>query len=276
MSRMLKWTGFCVAMAMMAAWPANVRAEALSSMQNGHTDKPIWPRVQDARPLVVAKAYPSLETARKIVPGASKDAVYEWIGHPQYREGLFNVHEWDYVLYMPQKKTGDHLTCQLKVLFDDHMRVGQALWYPAACEQLVNGKPPVAEAPKPAEPTVINLSADALFAFNSSVLSPGAPAQIDKNIIDVLQQRRVKSVKSIKVVGTTDRIGSDAYNKALSSRRAAAVMDYMVAHGVPSNAIVARGAGKADPGTTCTDRNRSELIACLAPDRRVQVDIVAH
>jgi OOP family OmpA-OmpF porin len=79
----------------------------------------------------------------------------------------------------------------------------------------------------------------------------------------------------VLVSGHTDRIGSDAYNQKLSERRADAVRDYLVSKGVAKNKIEAIGLGEKQPvtGTTCQQKNQKELITCLQPDRRVEVEV---
>jgi OOP family OmpA-OmpF porin len=83
---------------------------------------------------------------------------------------------------------------------------------------------------------------------------------------------------SVQVTGHTDRLGTSTYNTALSSRRAAMVRDYLVESGaVPAQKIYVHGAGEANPVTQAADcRGNAQtkaLIACLAPDRRVEVEI---
>jgi len=81
----------------------------------------------------------------------------------------------------------------------------------------------------------------------------------------------------ILAVGHTDRLGSDAYNQKLSERRAAAVKTYLVSKGVEANRIYTEGKGKKQPvtGTTCDNvKGRTALIACLQPDRRVEVEVI--
>ena len=47
--------------------------------------------------------------------------------------------------------------------------------------------------------------------------------------------------------GHTDNIGSDEFNQRLSEQRAAAVRDYLVAEGIQSESITARGFGEGRP-----------------------------
>jgi outer membrane protein OmpA-like peptidoglycan-associated protein len=51
----------------------------------------------------------------------------------------------------------------------------------------------------------------------------------------------------IEVQGHTDERGDDAYNLELSERRAAAVMAYLVAHGVAAARLTSRGYGETQP-----------------------------
>ncbi|MFK3844202.1 OmpA family protein [Stenotrophomonas sp. NPDC078853] len=78
-------------------------------------------------------------------------------------------------------------------------------------------------------------------------------------------------MQRIEVVGYTDRIGSASYNRALSTRRAEAVRSALVEGGVASGTIRAEGRGAAEPLVQCDQRSQPALIACLAPNRRVQI-----
>jgi OOP family OmpA-OmpF porin len=49
------------------------------------------------------------------------------------------------------------------------------------------------------------------------------------------------------VEGHTDNTGSDAYNQALSVRRANAVLKYLVDAGVPASRLSAQGFGESQP-----------------------------
>ena len=76
------------------------------------------------------------------------------------------------------------------------------------------------------------------------------------------------------MVGHTDRIGRDDYNMALSQRRAQTVANYLSSRGVPASVISAQGAGESQPAVECSDKlGRSELIACLQPNRRVEIQV---
>ena len=75
-----------------------------------------------------------------------------------------------------------------------------------------------------------------------------------------------------------DRIGSQVYNTAFAMRRADVVKIYLTsAAAISPGRIVAKAAGEANPVTRpgdCKGTNASkQLIACLQPDRRVEVEV---
>ncbi|HHF5304779.1 porin OmpA [Haemophilus influenzae] len=133
------------------------------------------------------------------------------------------------------------------------------------------GAAPVVAAPEVVSKT-FSLNSDVTFAFGKANLKPQAQATLDSIYGEMSQ---VKSAK-VAVAGYTDRIGSDAFNVKLSQERADSVANYFVAKGVAADAISATGYGKANPvtGATCDQvKGRKALIACLAPDRRVEIAV---
>lgn len=137
--------------------------------------------------------------------------------------------------------------------------------------------PVVAPAPAPA-PEVqtkhFTLKSDVLFNFNKATLKPEGQQALDQ-LYSQLANLDPKD-GSVVVLGFTDRIGSDAYNQTLSEKRAQSVVDYLVSKGIPADKVSARGMGKANPvtGSTCDNvKPRAALIDCLAPDRRVEIEV---
>ena len=137
--------------------------------------------------------------------------------------------------------------------------------------------PPPAPAP-PAAPQLqkITLAAQALFDFDKAVLKPEGKAAIDREVISKL--RNVSRLELVLVTGHTDRIGSQAYNQKLSERRADAVRDYLVSQGVARDKIETLGMGKTQPlpNVVCNQpypKERKALIECLAPNRRVEIEV---
>jgi len=131
--------------------------------------------------------------------------------------------------------------------------------------------PPVAAAPAP-KPAPLNVTLTDTFASNSAAISPAMRKKIDGDIVAKLSE--FSSIDSVKIEGHTDRLGSDAYNKALSQRRADAVSAYLASKGVDKSKIRTAGLGKDAPVKSCPDqKNRKALAECLTPNRRVSVEI---
>jgi OOP family OmpA-OmpF porin len=122
-------------------------------------------------------------------------------------------------------------------------------------------------APVPA-PEKITLSGQVLFDFNRADLRPEGRRELQKAIGSVKEKLQGLAVeqRQINVTGHTDAVGSDAYNQRLSERRARAVAEFMVEHGVDSRIIRARGAGEAEP----VESNDTE--AGRQANRRVEIE----
>lgn len=128
----------------------------------------------------------------------------------------------------------------------------------------------------PAGAQPYSFSADTLFDFDSAVLKANGLAELG-NLIDEVKeaQKDGQTIHSVTVTGHTDQLGNDAVNLKLSQARAEAVRDYMKRRGFPDVPITVTGKGAANPvvplescgGTT------EQKISCLAPNRRVVVDI---
>jgi OOP family OmpA-OmpF porin len=137
--------------------------------------------------------------------------------------------------------------------------------------------PPAAAAPARKEPEKllpqkINFSADALFDFDKAVLKPEGKSMLDE-LVRTLQGAKYEVIIA---TGHADRFGSASYNQKLSERRANAVRDYLANKEIPLNRISASGKGKTQPVTKpgdCRGPKSPKVIACLQPDRRVDVEV---
>lgn len=126
--------------------------------------------------------------------------------------------------------------------------------------------------PPPPTPVQITLEASTLFDFDRAELRPQGRERLDALVADMEDVE----YDIVVVTGHTDRIGSRDYNLGLSERRANTVRDYLIQAGVPAANITARGVNSDQPVTTaqqCTGPVTNALIACLQPDRRVEVEI---
>ncbi|CAE6739074.1 OmpA family protein [Paraburkholderia domus] len=140
-----------------------------------------------------------------------------------------------------------------------------------SAEAALQCAPPQKHAP--VAPEKITLRADSAFRFDSgdeAGMLPGGKEQLDK-VMAGLQQ--VKGFVQLNVNGYTDRLGSDAHNQKLSLQRAQTVRDYLRKRGV-TLPITAQGRGKANQLTECAQMKRDELVKCLAPNRRVEIEFV--
>ncbi len=141
---------------------------------------------------------------------------------------------------------------------------------------LIEKPEPVAEAPAPAPvpapPEKVTFSADALFDFDSAKLKPQGEQALD----GFVAQLENLNYDLIIAVGYADRIGNEEYNKKLSVRRAESVKEYLVTQkGIDPNRVFSDGKGEANPvtGDSCRDMNKKQLIECLSPDRRVEIEV---
>src|SRR5688500_2264600 len=102
------------------------------------------------------------------------------------------------------------------------------------------------------------------FGFDSSALNPAFYGTLDR----VASTLREYGQTIIEIAGHTDSVGTDAYNQALSVRRAQAVADYLIGRGLNRDRIIVVGAGETRPvASNDTESGRAQ-------NRRVEVTIV--
>jgi OmpA-OmpF porin, OOP family len=135
---------------------------------------------------------------------------------------------------------------------------------------------PVAKPEAPKKPAVITVSSTGLFEFNQATLTPEARAKLDKEVVG--RAKDFASIALVHVDGHADRLGSAQYNQQLSEKRADAVLAYLVSKGFDASKIETLGSGKTNPVKSCPDQKggkaeRKALIECLAPNRRVVIEL---
>jgi outer membrane protein OmpA-like peptidoglycan-associated protein len=102
---------------------------------------------------------------------------------------------------------------------------------------------------------------DVLFEVDRAELKPGAARNLDK----LVSALRDNVDTRIAIEGHTDATGSREHNVDLSQRRAEAVQDYLVSHGVSASRVTARGLGPDFPvASNNSDAGRQQ-------NRRVEV-----
>ena len=137
-------------------------------------------------------------------------------------------------------------------------------------------KPVAKPAPKP-EVRNVELKIELQgIEFNKTEMTPD-----NRKELDTFLEKEVKPLTTIGAViitGHTDRIGSEKYNKKLSEKRALGVKDYVVGKGIDQKLIFWEGKGPKQPIPVtkfCENKmKRKQLIECLAPNRRVTVEVV--
>ena len=99
------------------------------------------------------------------------------------------------------------------------------------------------------------------FDFDSADLTTEAISILDRSLAAI----RSSSSQNLSVEGHTDSTGTDSYNLNLSQRRAEAVVDYLVGHGIDRSRLSARGFGESAPIST------NDSAAGRAQNRRVEI-----
>jgi OOP family OmpA-OmpF porin len=125
--------------------------------------------------------------------------------------------------------------------------------------QLKFGAP--AEAAPPPPPPVASTSFMVFFDWDRSNLS----AQALNTIKQAANAYKTKGSARLTATGHTDKSGPEAYNMALSLRRANAVKDALVREGVPATAITVVGRGETQPLVPTADGVREPQ------NRRVEI-----
>jgi OOP family OmpA-OmpF porin len=108
---------------------------------------------------------------------------------------------------------------------------------------------------------VVGLQGDVLFAVDQSTLTQGGLREVDRVAAALRDFPQARAI----VEGHTDSTGSDAYNLALSERRANAVRNELIASGIDPAQLVARGMGESYP------KAPNDTAAGRQQNRRVEV-----
>jgi outer membrane protein OmpA-like peptidoglycan-associated protein len=104
-----------------------------------------------------------------------------------------------------------------------------------------------------------------LFDFDSDRIRPEAA----KNFQELARSLNKFGNSNLLIGGHTDSQGDDAYNQALSQRRANAASAYLQSQGVPTSRISTSGRGESEPIATNDTEAGKQL------NRRVEVAIYA-
>ncbi|HAT7732834.1 TPA: OmpA family protein [Enterobacter cloacae] len=228
----------------------------------GNTVSPVFPDLSTASKK--EGSYVNIDNLLKIKKGMTKNQIYELIGTPHFWEGIMRVKEWDYIFHQTMHD-GSVTTCQYKVLFDSEMKAQSFYFLPDDCLTKMM------ELEKNEVSSSIDLNAEGFFIFDKAQLLPEGV----KKSIELARNLKETGLdnKRVIITGHTDSIGSKSYNKQLSLQRAEAVKKIMVSNGIPSSIIETRGVGDDEPRVKCDRVSSNELIQCLAPNRRMSINV---
>ncbi|MCL6700503.1 OmpA family protein [Pseudomonas sp. T1.Ur] len=123
--------------------------------------------------------------------------------------------------------------------------------------------PPVEPQAPASEVITLNDAGKVLFDFDKSDLTAAARSQLD----GLMGKLSHANVASIRVVGHTDSVGTDAYNKGLSERRAGSVVEYLLTQGLAPEKLTSEGKGESEPVAD------NETEEGRAQNRRVELHI---
>ena len=134
------------------------------------------------------------------------------------------------------------------------------------------GPPENSGCPLPdAEPLVelqterLSLNDSIHFDTDRDTIKPSSTHLLDQ-VATIIKEH--PEIKQIRVEGHTDNVGSAAYNKDLSGRRAASVVRFLISRGVPAGRLQAAGFGFEKPIAS------NETPLGRARNRRVEFNIV--
>lgn len=121
-----------------------------------------------------------------------------------------------------------------------------------------------AQAPAQQSATAKTVGFTVYFALDSALLDAKAQAVLHKVIATARAGRQTR----ITVVGHTDTVGTEAFNKTLSERRAEAVKSALVSMGARAEAVDTSGTGENDlavptPNGVPNPKNRRAVITLV-------------
>ena len=151
--------------------------------------------------------------------------------------------------------TNEKLTLKSDGSFTKTMSPGVSYLFLAACKGFLNHKEEIKALanPKASRDTTLqfalaNISAPVLidnifYDFDKATLRDSSKVALGQ-LVNILNDN---PNVTIELAAHTDFVGSDAYNKALSQRRAESVIRYLIGHGIAADRLTPVGYGKERP-----------------------------
>lgn len=128
--------------------------------------------------------------------------------------------------------------------------------------------PPPPPAPRPTPPPPAPARRELLtmrgahFAFDKSSLTQAAKDTLGQAVTLLKEHPEANA----EIQGHTDYVGTDAYNQALSERRANSVKAYLVSQGIAASRITTKGFGESQPTAdngTATGRAENRRVVII-------------
>lgn len=120
------------------------------------------------------------------------------------------------------------------------------------------------DAPAPAEVSPTARSYQIFFDFDSATLTGNSGKVVESIAMKAMDAGQVM----LKITGHADRSGSDAYNMALSKRRAVTVKSTLAKHGIKADVMSLYAEGERSPLVQTADGVREPQ------NRRVEVKVM--
>ena len=105
-----------------------------------------------------------------------------------------------------------------------------------------------------------------LFDYNKSELREDSKVILNRLLVELKEKPAIK----VTLLGHTDDIGSEAYNKKLSKERADTAAQYLIKNGITNNRITTKGAGESSP-LVANDSDQGR-----ARNRRIEMKFTAQ
>lgn len=180
----------------------------------------------------------------------------------------------DYVV-MPYKNVANSLQGTVRVMWRIGGKTKKSPPVYRDVERIVETiveKPVIVEKEKIVEvrgegATLLDFFNNINFEFDKATLMPSSVELIDQ-VAEILKK---DTGKRYLITGYTDAKGSAAYNLNLSKKRAAAVVEALIARGVPPSMLKSRGVGQK---ISYADRTASDKIR--EADRKVTIEIITN
>ncbi|MDE2420580.1 MAG: OmpA family protein [Gammaproteobacteria bacterium] len=257
---------------------------------NGFDPSIKFPQKDKTAPFLKAHFYANESDLNDMAVGLTREQVRLLVGSSQLHASTVTAHSISYIFKFSELDKHE-LVCQYVIQFDEHQRVSGSYFDSQACVdhlhpplpgsvQAQEASAPTSTPDAPATAPValpdqpkLTIPSKMLFGFNQSRLKD-LPESVKATLRTFADQLKANNatLDRVTITGYTDRIGDDAYNQKLSTARAETIKDYLVVRGVDAAKINTEGKGSAEPVVQCSETNRKKLAACLAPNRRVDIE----